>query len=303
MLLDWWRNRGWHSGEEADYRAVHQCYGGSVVTDPDFITTVSSLASIPINFMVSRECDANGLPLAAVALWGTYVAGTKRAAQHFGVRDYVDLGHSEVILPMASEYRGMMGYRCEYLSALHRSNLRNARTMSSSLALAKGIHLGDERVSNKLRKSVRRYQRIFEQQGGTVTPVGELSAHELAQIYRRLFTLYRNKPPGGDEHLERTYQALRSFMTGNILLVKNEPVAVQILYRATSRRFLSVEYINGGTHPDYAELNPGTLLNYYNVSEIEQDAEKSGLQMHYSFGRFDVDYKRRWCEAVTALRC
>jgi hypothetical protein len=177
--------------------------------------------------------------------------------------------------------------------------------MASSQALAKGIHIGEEEalVSNKLRKGIRRYQRMFEQQGGEVIAVSALSAQELADEYRRLFALRWDKPPVASRHLGQALELLAPFLTGHLLLLKGEPIAVQLLYMAKSCRFLSVEYTNGGMDPRHGELNPGTLLNYFNVAAIEREAAAAGLQMHYSFGRFDVEYKRRWCEAVPALRC
>lgn len=302
MLVRWWRNRGWQRADESLYRAVYEAHGGSVVTHPDFIVAATELASVPLRYRVSREQDSNGLPLAAVATWGDYVACTKKAVQHFNVRDRIDLGQSEVILPMSPEYRGTLGYRCEYLSSLHKDNILNAKKMDAEQALAKGIFLGEERVSNKLRKSIRYYERIFEKEGGEVKVVMDLTAAELADEYRTLFASRWDKLPMASDNLETIFTTLWPFITGNRLLVNGEPIAVQILYAAHSCRFLSVEYINGGMHSGYEEFNPGTLLNYYNVAMIEKEAEAAGLAMHYSFGRFDAEYKRRWCDDVSAFR-
>jgi len=302
MLLRWWKNRDWQRADESVYRAVHTAHGGSVVTHPDFIVAATELAGVPLQYLVSKEQDSSGRPLAAVATWGDYVACTKKAVQHFNARERIDLGQSEVILPMSPNYRGRLGYRCEYLSALHAPNLKNAKQMDAEQALAKGIYIGEKRVSNKLRKSVRYYERNFEKAGGEVKSVSEITSQALAEEYRNLFFSRWDKPPVANENLEDIFAALWPFITGNRLLVNGEPIAVQILYAAKGKDRFSVEYINGGMHAGFEEFNPGTLLNYYNVARIEKEAEAEGLSMHYSFGRFDAEYKRRWCEAVPAFR-
>ena len=158
-------------------------------------------------------------------------------------------------------------------------------------------------VSNKLRKAIRYYERNFEKAAGEVKLVTDLSPAELAEEYCTLFASRWNKLPMASDNLENIFTTLRPFITGNRMLVNGESIAVQILYAARSRQFLSVEYINGGMHSGYEEFNPGTLLNYYNVAMIEKEADAAGLSMHYSFGRFDAEYKRRWCDAVTAYKC
>lgn len=302
MLLRWWRNRSWQSADEVTYRAVHGLYGGSVITHPDFIVAATELAAVPLHYLVSRETDDNGIPLAAVATWGEYVAGTKKAVQSFDVRERIDLGQSEVILPMAANYHGTLGYRCEYLSGLHQNNIGNARPMSSAIALAKGVSLGENTISAKSRNSLKRRLKKFEAEGGEVTTVKELSAEKLADVYRHLFGLRWGKLPMANDNLEVIFRELNRFLTGNLLMMNGEPVAVQILYSALSVNYLSVEYINGGMSPEHNNLSPGTILHYLNILAAEQRAKSEGVSLRYSFGRLDTDYKKRWCEAVPALK-
>lgn len=300
-LIQWWRNRGWQSADESVYRAVHGAYGGSVVTHPDFIVAATGLASVPLAYMVSREQDGSGRPLAAVATWGDYVACTKKAVQHFNVRDRIDLGQSEVILPMAPEYRGTLGYRCEYLSGLHQDNIANARPMPSAIALAKGIMLGGNTISAKSRNSLKRRVKKFASEGGEIVPVTDFSTGTLAEIYRHLFGLRWNKPPMANDNLEAIFCELEKFLAGNVLTINGEPIAVQILYSALSINTLSVEYINGGMSLEHNDYSPGTILHYLNITAAEQKAKEAGVALRYSFGRLDTDYKKRWCDAELAL--
>jgi CelD/BcsL family acetyltransferase involved in cellulose biosynthesis len=91
-------------------------------------------------------------------------------------------------------------------------------------------------------------------------------------------------------------------MTGFVLLMNDEPIAIQILYKAVSPLWISVEYVNGGVLPEVRNLSPGSVLTYLNTETAWQEARDAGKELRYSFGRGDGGYKERWCRPV-AVYC
>lgn len=84
-------------------------------------------------------------------------------------------------------------------------------------------------------------------------------------------------------------------LRGSVLLLNDQPIAVQVLYRAEAPCWLSVEYINGGVDPQTREFSPGSVLSYLNTLAAWEDARALGKPLRYSFGRADREYKDRWC--------
>ena len=87
-----------------------------------------------------------------------------------------------------------------------------------------------------------------------------------------------------------------------VVTVDGEPVAIQILYRVESPKWISVEYINGGVAPENREFSPGSVLTHVNTQQAWAEAEALGKPLRYSFGRADREYKDRWCHRVPVFQ-
>ena len=132
--------------------------------------------------------------------------------------------------------------------------------------------------------------------------MSELSPAEQARIYAELFQRRWEFEVPGKARLAEVFELMREFMRGSLVLLDGEPVAIQILYRVESPKWVSVEYINGGVAPENRDFSPGSVLSFVNTQEAWEEAEALGKPLRYSFGRADREYKDRWCHRVPVFQ-
>ncbi len=286
-----WRERGWTPIDATAYAAAWQRFGGSVATHPQVVERLAELAGIPVRYLgwlVDGELQA------AIATWGRHLALAKDVLKQQGKRGLFDLGNAEIILPIAEGARVSLCHRARYVSPLHVDQISSLREQPEGLALARE----PEEYSKKFRYNQRREQRLLEEAGGVIRPMLELSAAEQARIYADLFQRRWGFEATGKAHLVEVFELLRDFMTGSLIYLQDEPVAIQILYRVEAPAWVSLEYINGGVDPQNREFSPGSVLSFVNTQSAWEAARAIGKPLRYSFGRADREYKDRWCNRV-----
>lgn len=286
-----WRERGWTPIDATAYAAAWQRFGGSVATHPQVVERLAELAGIPVRYLgwlVDGELQA------AIATWGRHLALAKDVLKQQGKRGLFDLGNAEIILPIAEGARVSLRHRARYVSSLHVDQISTLREQPEGLALARE----PEEYSKKFRYNQRREQRLLEEAGGVIRPMLELSAAEQARIYADLFQRRWGFEATGKAHLIEVFSLLRDFMTGALIYLGDEPVAIQILYRVEAPAWVSLEYINGGVDPQNREFSPGSVLSFVNTQSAWEAARAIGKPLRYSFGRADREYKDRWCNRV-----
>ena len=293
-MLAWlraWREQGWSEIDAAAYAEVWQRFGGSVATHPQVVERLAALAGIPVRYLGWIE---QGELKGAIATWGRHLALAKEVLKREGKRQLFDLGNAEIILPLAADAQVRLRHRARYLSELNQPRLLGLREQPEGLALARE----PEQYSKKFRYNQRREQRLLEEAGGVIRPMQSLEAAEQARIYADLFRRRWGFAAAGEAHLAEVFALLREFMTGALIYLQDEPVAIQILYRVESPQWLSIEYINGGVDPQNREFSPGSVLSFVNTQQAWDEARALGKPLRYSFGRADREYKDRWCHRV-----
>lgn len=286
-----WRERGWTPIDATVYAATWQRFGGSVATHPQVVERLAELAGIPVRYLgwfVGGELQA------AVPTWGRHLALSKDVLKKHGQRGLFDLGNAEIILPIAEGARVSLRHRARYVSPLNAPAITTLREQPEGLALARE----PEEYSKKFRYNQRREQRLLEEAGGVIRPMLELSAAEQAHIYADLFQRRWGFEATGKTHLAEVFALLREFMSGSLIYLQDEPVAIQILYRVEAPKWVSLEYINGGVDPQNREFSPGSVLSFVNTQSAWEAARAIGKPLRYSFGRADREYKDRWCNRI-----
>lgn len=282
------RERGWTPITAADYAAAWQRFGGSVATHPQVVERLAGLAGIPVRYLGWLE---NGELQAALPAWGRHLALSKDVLKQQGKRGLFDLGNAEIILPIAPGACVPLRHRARYVSPLHAEQINTLREQPEGLALARE----PEQYSKKFRYNQRREQRLLEEAGGVIRPMLELSAAEQAAIYLDLFQRRWGFAATGAAQQEQVFELLREFMTGSLIYLNDQPVAIQVLYRVEAPQWISLEYINGGVDPTSREFSPGSVLSFVNTQTAWEQARELGKPLRYSFGRADREYKDRWC--------
>lgn len=294
-LFRLYRERGWQPLEAADYAHAWALFGGSVITHPEIVERLSRLAGIPVRYLgFMRE----GQLKAAIPVWGQHLALSRRVLKRKGLRHLFDLGNAEVILPAAVNAGAPLRHRVDYLSELNGSAFHGVGLQSEQLAMARA----PEELSRKFRYNQRRELRLFEDAGGVQRPVDTFTPAELAAIYADLFERRWGFEAPAKGNLEAVFSLLREFMRGQVLLLNDLPVAVQVVYRVESPNWLSYEYVNGGVDPAAQQFSPGSILSFVNTQHAWEDARALGKALRFSFGRADREYKDRWCNRVAAFR-
>jgi hypothetical protein len=289
------RERGWQEIDAGTYTAAWHAHGGSVVTHPDVVARLSALAGLPVRYLGwVRE----GRVDAALAAWGRHLALSREALKQLGRKRLFDLGNAEVILPAAPDVRAPLRHSVRYLSELQSRQFSGIRRQREELMLARP----PEEFSRKFRYNQRREWRLLQEANAVARPVHDYAAGELAHIYGGLFAKRWGFAAPGLERLPEVFALLREFMVGAVLEQNGAPIAMQVLYRAVSPRWISVEYVNGGVDPDVRDFSPGSVLSYLNIEAAWAEARSGEKELRYSFGRGDRDYKDRWCRPV-AVYC
>lgn len=286
-----WRERGWTPIDAAEYADAWQRFGGSVATHPQVVERLAGLAGIAVRYL---GWFADGELQAAMPTWGRYLALSKDVLKQHDKRGLFDLGNAEIILPIAATAQAPVRHRARYLSPLNATQVLGLREQSEGLALARE----PEQYSKKFRYNQRREQRLLEEAGGIVRPMLELSAAEQAVIYADLFQRRWGFEATGKAHLAEVFSLMRDFMTGSLIYLNDQPVAIQVLYRVEAPQWVSLEYINGGVDPQNREFSPGSVLSFINTQAAWAEARGLGKPLRYSFGRADREYKDRWCNRV-----
>ena len=291
QFLQSWRERGWRVIDASTYAEVWQRYGGSVATHPDVIERLARLADIPVRYLAWEQ---QGELIAAVPCWGRHLALSKDVLKKTGKRGLFDMGNAEIILPVAERAEVPVRQRMRYVSELNAAAISTLREQPEGLALARE----PEAYSKKFRYNQRREQRLLEEAGGVLRPLLDFSPTEQAAMYADLFQRRWGFEAPGKAHLHEVFELLREFMTGSVVLLDEQPIAVQVLYRVEAPKWVSIEYINGGVDPQQRDFSPGSVLSFVNTQTAWAEARALGKPLRYSFGRADREYKDRWCNRV-----
>ena len=294
-LVPAFREKGWTAIDAGTYAITWHRFGGSVMTHPAVVERLSILAGIDVKYLGWFRGDEI---VGAIATWGRYLALSRKALKRYGRKNAFDLGNAEVILPIDPEQKVPVRFLMRYVSELNSANVSTLKLQEESIALART----PEEFSKKSLYNQRRELRIFSEQGGTVHDIQSCSPQDLAETYAALFAKRWGFEAAAKQTLPEVFSRLRPFMTGSILRMRDRPIAVQILYRVDSPRWISIEYVNGGVDPEFTEYSPGSILTFLNTHAAWEQARTEGKALRYSFGRVDRDYKMRWCHAAPVYR-
>lgn len=174
---------GWSAISAEDYRSYFERFGGSFHVHPRVVALVERLTGRPV---VYNAYFKDGEPKAAVPLWGRFVVSTNRALQAYGHGAVMDVGTTEVVLPVAEGVRVTAPFVADQLSTVHADSFTNHRPEANQGMLAKGLQTGEHQRSAHSQKKLRYSVRQFEGAGGQIRKVLDFTPAELADIYHKL---------------------------------------------------------------------------------------------------------------------
>ncbi len=274
------------------YAEHYSAWGGSFILHPEVLQFFEERFGLRTAY---RGYFKDGRCVGAIAAWGPYIAGDYQALHACRVTDQLDFGYPILYLPIAPGHRCSVLYRAGYLLNDQRTQIARAAFPGVwSMSILKQIP--DGLPSSKHRLQVE--QRRFERRGGTVRDIKEFGSGEVAAMYEELFSLRWKRRPLAADTLKATLDRLGRFLFGKVLWLKDRPVAIQLNYRAETRRTICIDYVNGGIDKSLRGISTGSLLSYLNGSTACAEARAGGKQLIYSYGRSGAAYKDQWCERI-----
>jgi hypothetical protein len=291
----------WETISAEQYRAAFGRFGGSFQVHPRVVSLVAELANRPVHYVGLSD---NGELIAAVPLWGEHIVATQVALKSTRNLHLIDIGESEVVLPLAEGVRITVPFIARMISNLHEGNIINLeREKRFNLTLAKGHQTGDHRgSSDSISKRCPRWTRRFQKAGGRFFPIGELLPDDTASIFLDLFRKRWDGAPVGKDYVSIVFRELRDFLYGDVLFLNDQPVGIRIAYKHETPRWLFVNGVQGGFDPEFGHYKLGNIMNFRNIERAELEAMTKNKQLRYGFGQSSEAYKEQWTYEVPNYR-
>jgi hypothetical protein len=290
----------WETISAEDYRCAFERFGGSFAVHPRVVAIVESLAKRPVRYVGLAQ---NAELVAGVPLWGKRIVATKLALTFYRKSHVIDVGDAEIILPVSEGVRINMPFMAHMISDLHAHNISNVELeIDSALTLTKGLRSGEHRQSSASFKKRGRAARHFLTRGGRFRPVDELSANEVAAIYTGLYAKRWGGSPQGKELLPIVLQEIKELLCGDVLYFNDRPVAIELLYRHETARWLLANNVQRGFDPEFRDYSVGSISLFHNIGKLEEEARIKDKTLRYTLGWNDAPYKARWAYATPAYR-
>jgi hypothetical protein len=244
-----------------------------------------------------------GKLVAAVPLWGEHIVATHAALKFYDERRLLDIGESEVVLPVSADVRINVPFRAAMISNLHENNITNIeRETRFNLTLAKGLLAGDYRLSAKAKRTRRQETGRFQEAGGRFHHTRDLSIDEVVAVFTQLYEKRWGYPPPHKKLLPTVFRELHDMLGGDVLFLGDRAVAIRILYKHQTPRWLFVNDVQGGFDPEFGRYNLGSIMDFNNIRRFEEEATVANKALRFCFGWNDAAYKAVWSFEVPAYR-
>jgi hypothetical protein len=231
-----------------------------------------------------------------------HILATRDSLKAISLYDFIDIGLSELILPLAPGIEIDLPFLGHFISELSAVRLKNARRNPSfDFAFTKGIKSGSPRLQPKTIQTRRYETRRLEASGGQFVPIKSLTIKEFIVEYTRLFLKRRGQAPMGVKNFDIVFGELWDLVCGDMLVLNQEPVAIEILYKVVNLQNICVNFVNSAVDMSHNKLSPGTVLLFHNISLCEEKALQAGKDLRFCLGTSLAPYKMAWCSCAPSF--
>ena len=195
------------------------------------------------------------------------------------------------------------------ISNLHVNNISNIERdtwyldASASMMIAKTLQEHSGQSKRKRRRETRRFLEL----GGTFHPISELTVDETLEIFASLYKKRWGETVvvDGFVGLNTVFRELKHMMRGDILLLNDRPVAMELLYAHETPRWLFVNGVKRVSDPEFWSHSVGSVLAFRNLEQLENEASVRNKILRYCFGWNGDPYKAAWAipQPAYRLRC
>ncbi len=288
----------WKKTDLKTYESCYKKWGGSLITSPFIVQRLSRIVNINEEyFCLIHKAEIIG----CVCVWDNWIAGSLKHLKKIrhnkfnDARRLFDLGYPEYIFPISPKVKIQLPFKCEYISNIHEEQITNLSLNEYKRCLAKSIK---ENRSGKTRNSMKRKIKQFLKIGGTVKQLADINPQIIQEAYIKLFYNKWGFFPNSKDSFSIILKEYERNVFGNILLLNQKIVALQITYSSYSRYYATFEYVNGSYDLNYHKYSLGSIIYYLNTMKAECLAKSKNLSYRYSFGIDDQEYKKEWCNLL-----
>jgi len=149
--------------------------------------------------------------------------------------------------------------------------------------------------SKKTISTREREVRNFIKSGGSFKPISEVSSDLFFDMYDELYYARRNTHVSDPDLNRKFFKEFHHRFKGDVMMMGEDPVAIQLLISADSQAGFFVDYINIGYKQGKNGTSMGTVLMWKNLTAMNSEAQSANKRLYYSYGFMSGDYKNRWC--------
>jgi Mig-14 protein len=99
----------------------------------------------------------------------------------------------------------------------------------------------------------------------------------------------------GVKNFDIVFDELWDLMCADMLVLNQEPVAIEILYKVVNVQNICVNFVNSAVDMSHNKLSPGTVLLFHNINLCEEEALKAGKDLRFCLGTSLAPSKMAWC--------
>ena len=276
----------------AEYAKLFKLYGGSFSCSPELILLLKKLSQ---KLLEIRGIFEGEILVAAFPLIDGMLITSQKSLKFLGIENQIDIGQPEFVPPSKIGICFELPVKAKFISVLNQHKIVNCvPNKSLRFAIAKDIEFGTERFSKSTLKNRRYELKKLIKLGFKFVPVQELSTEFLVNEYGRLYRNLRNTDPVGYAKMKSNITTLRHYLVGDVLMLNENAVAIQILYRTNDETHDYINYVNSAYDEAFNHLSIGSSILFHNISSLERHAIINKRLLRFCMGKLQPGYKVNW---------
>lgn len=281
----------WESCSPEEYSLSCQRFGYNCESSPEFLNFMMEHGA-PVKFFSYKK---KGELLGSVAVENGWLANDIKNKN--SAVNYLPIPRCSVYLPFSDELsnKPILPFRAKCLHPLQNKLFLNTSYSlfnKRNVAISKDLHSG---FSKKTISTREREIRKFYSSGGDFINVSEVDGSQLFDIYSDLYYARRSERIEMAGVNREFFIKHSSCFKGNLMMLNDEPVAIQLLVSVISHGKFFVDFINIGYRQAKNSHSLGTMIMWKNLTTLTEEAKEKGLDLFYSYGFMSGEYKTRWC--------
>ncbi len=284
---------GWKECTASDYANIYMLYGGSSNTHPEIVDFINSQSRHKLRYFAKQE---HGEKVAAI-----FTNDKMDLCPPPSTSSHQHVNFDETIFPAKPSSRFILPFKSKIISDVNKENIIN---LLPNVFNKRTVCLVKDNFCSKTQKNRRNEIHGFQRSGGEIRSIKDFTPDEICNIYKKLFAMRWGKSFRDDyfNSLKSFSNRFQKMLFGHVLLIDNQPCAIDYIVKTDSPEWLYFDVVNGGLDPKYKDLSLGSILMWLNIQEAKTVAQAAQKAMRVNLGKPSMEYKKRWTHCHTLYR-